>query len=328
MRSGYTRRTPRDADRAGIVELLYAAESELDPSATRYTVDEISNDWAELDLARDAWLVATGDDVICAYGTVSPVAATGRIFADAYTHPQHVGAGLGTALVERMEVRAAEIAAAAPADIRQVLVNYVPLGGAAETLLRQRGYALRRVHQRMRVDLDRPPVPPSWPAGVQVRTCRGDADDIARAHRCVEDAFVDHWGRARRTLDQWTAHMVYDGFDPSLWLLAERAGTVVGASLCRLRDGVGEVDQLGVLREARRQGLGEALLVGSFAEFARRGVTRVALGVDSDSLTGAHRLYERVGMTVVSGMGRFERELRPGRDLLDEVLAAQHARVD
>jgi len=55
-----------------------------------------------------------------------------------------------------------------------------------------------------------------------------------------------------------------------------------------------------VLRSHRGRGIATALLQESFAEFERRGLPRVRLNVDSDNLTGAVALYERVGMRVVS----------------------------
>jgi mycothiol synthase len=53
---------------------------------------------------------------------------------------------------------------------------------------------------------------------------------------------------------------------------------------------------LGVRRPWRRRGLGLALLRCAFGEFYRRDIRMVALAFDSQSLTGATRLYERAGM--------------------------------
>ena len=60
----------------------------------------------------------------------------------------------------------------------------------------------------------------------------------------------------------------------------------------------GWVGSLGVRDGWRRRGIGESLLLTSFAEFHRRGERKVALGVDVQNPTGATRLYERVGMRV------------------------------
>ena len=51
-------------------------------------------------------------------------------------------------------------------------------------------------------------------------------------------------------------------------------------------------------RPWRRRGLGLALLLHSFRDFAARGATRVGLGVDAENTTGAVGLYERAGMHV------------------------------
>ena len=54
--------------------------------------------------------------------------------------------------------------------------------------------------------------------------------------------------------------------------------------------------RLGVRPAWRRRGLGEALLRSAFAELFTRGHRRVGLGVDTENVSGALRLYERVGM--------------------------------
>jgi ribosomal protein S18 acetylase RimI-like enzyme len=63
-----------------------------------------------------------------------------------------------------------------------------------------------------------------------------------------------------------------------------------------------------------------ALLLHSFGEFYRRGIHKVALGVDAQSLTGATRLYERAGMHIVRQYARYEKELRPGVELSTQAL--------
>ena len=99
-----------------------------------------------------------------------------------------------------------------------------------------------------------------------------------------------------------------------LWFLAIAGDELAGFSICR-QDSVdptaGYVAMLGVRRPWRRQGLGEALLVHSFAEFRRRGYTRDARRRRVER-RGATRLYERAGMSVTgtrcSSSGRFALE--------------------
>jgi ribosomal protein S18 acetylase RimI-like enzyme len=58
-----------------------------------------------------------------------------------------------------------------------------------------------------------------------------------------------------------------------------------------------------------------ALLRHSFNEFYRRGKRKVGLGVDTQNLTGAVRLYEKAGMHVDQVFETYEKELRPGTEI-------------
>jgi ribosomal protein S18 acetylase RimI-like enzyme len=74
-----------------------------------------------------------------------------------------------------------------------------------------------------------------------------------------------------------------------------------GVAICHPHTALSElgwVGELGVLRPWRRRGIGRALLLHAFAAFRERGFVRAGLGVDAESLTGANRLYEQVGMRV------------------------------
>jgi ribosomal protein S18 acetylase RimI-like enzyme len=94
----------------------------------------------------------------------------------------------------------------------------------------------------------------------------------------------------------------------------QRSAQIAGYSLCRYRMGHGWVGLLGVRRAWRKRGLGEALLLHSFGEFYKRGMTTVGLGVDAESPTGATRLYKKAGMQVAAEFVIYEKELRPGRE--------------
>jgi ribosomal protein S18 acetylase RimI-like enzyme len=75
------------------------------------------------------------------------------------------------------------------------------------------------------------------------------------------------------------------------------------------------VNTLGVRRAWRNRGLGQALLLHSFGEFYRRGKRKAGLGVDATNLTGATRLYEKVGMRVYREFIQYEKVLRDGNEL-------------
>src|SRR5262249_53124534 len=104
---------------------------------------------------------------------------------------------------------------------------------------------------------------------------------------------------------------------PSLWFLVQQGNQAIGTALCRVRnDGSGWINQVAILRPWRKQGLGLALLRHTFTTFHQRGIRKIGLSVDGQSLTGAHRLYERAGMQVTARIARYEKELRSGTDFL------------
>jgi mycothiol synthase len=173
------------------------------------------------------------------------------------------------------------------------------------------GFRPVRHSYRMAIELEGEPEPPVWPDALSVRTFREDEG------RAVYEAFKETWQDTlepeEEPYEEW-AHWTVESenFDPSLWFLACEGEEIAGFSLCRpseTRPGTGVVGLLGVRRPWRRRGLGEALLRHSFVEFGRRGFSRVALGVDADSPTGAPRLYKRAGMHVVRRVDFYEKQL-------------------
>lgn len=234
--------------------------------------------------------------------------------------PDHLEAGIGEALLEWAEERGyATVPLAAP-DLRVAL--HANAAGANELMQRifeQSGWRQERIFWEMEIELTQPPDVPELAAGITIRSAVAGVDE-PKIHAAEIDSFADHYGYLPRTFETWLqmATQLYD-YDPSLWFLAEDSPEVAGISLCQAeRPGspdAGYVGILGVRRKWRGKGLGLALLRHSFAELYRRGKRRVRLGVDSQSLTGATRLYERAGMHVVRDARAYERVLRDGKEL-------------
>jgi mycothiol synthase len=181
---------------------------------------------------------------------------------------------------------------------------------ATKQLLEARGLRVIRHFYRMRIELDEALEEPEWPDGVFVRTANPeDTDAVYEAH---QETFEDHWEHTRMPLDEWKHAFMSEGFDPELWFLAESDGELAGVSMCKQHEGEpdqGVVRVLGVRSAWRRKRLGRALLLHSFHEFRRRGLKAAILGVDAESLTGANRLYESVGMRVVVKTDVYEQRL-------------------
>jgi mycothiol synthase len=296
-------RPPRDEDFDAMLEVVNAA-ARAAYGENEYSAIELRN-WLsspKLDLARDVRLAELNGRIV-GYCDVDregkdPV----RWWSDLKVHPEADVDAVLAALVEWVEQRAdgGVLRAWNPSAVERI----------APALERLDFRPIRHSY-RMAIEPGGEPEPASWPDAISVRTFREGES------RAVYDAFRETWQDTLEpedeTFEEWEHWTVErEGFDPSLWFLACEGDTIAGFSLCRpaeTRSDTGVVGMLGVRRQWRRRGLGEALLRHSLAEFHRRGFPRVALGVDADSPTGAPRLYERVGMHVVRRVDFYEKPL-------------------
>jgi len=238
--------------------------------------------------------------------------------------PRYEGLGIGIWLLTWGEERAKKALDKVPADLR-----FAPQVGTyqeAETskkLFADVGYHRIRSSYNMRINMDTPPADPEWPAGITLRIFNPETD-MAAVYRAVDESFRDHYGYVdvpfEEGLERFKHFMTgYEGFDPTLWFLAMDGDEIAGICLCRSHaydnPDVGYINTLGVLRNWRKRGIGLALLRHSFGELYRRGKRMAGLGVDAENLTGALHLYESAGMYVHQAFERFEKEIRPGREI-------------
>jgi mycothiol synthase len=311
---GYVTRAPTMEDFPAVAGLVLASDV-ADFGEPDYPEEELLADWRGSDLAADARVVFAPDGEAAGYVSISHREHV-RLDAEGFVHPRYLGRGIGTLLVRFAEARAREHVPLAPPGSRVVLNNNINgRNAAARRVLESEGYEAVRHFWRMAVDLDGAPPEPGWPEGVAVRACVPGRDERT-FFEVSDEAFRDHWGYVPGAFEEWEKRKKHLGFDPGLWFLAESGGETVGVAVCEDRAGMGWVDELAVRGPWRRRGLGLALLRHALGEFYRRGKLRVALGVDSESLTGATRLYERAGMLADRLYTVYRKELRPGNKRL------------
>jgi len=238
-------------------------------------------------------------------------------------HVDHVGRGVGTALFGWAARRADDQIAKAPPDAQVTFSAYT--AGDHESsaeLMRAGGLELARYFLTMEIDFDGPPPQPVVPEGVTIRPF-DPATEVAALSYTVRESFRDHYGFVETPMEEGIARlrhwMTSTEHDPTLWWVALAEGEIVGFNLCdgshEGDESVGYVGSLGVLRAFRGRGLGRALLLVSFNEFHNRHKRGAALGVDADSLTGATRLYESVGMRPATKYAAWEKVIRAGVEL-------------
>jgi mycothiol synthase len=102
-----------------------------------------------------------------------------------------------------------------------------------------------------------------------------------------------------RTVDETiTTHKHTGIFCPRAWHLAVKGGRPAGVALVNNLRGAGELVYLGVVPEARRQGVGRALLAQAVRDTAAMGLPQIGLAVDLGNAP-AVRLYEEWGFREV-----------------------------
>lgn len=297
----------------------HTGEAEWDPNHLRI-------DWQSpaFDLKSDTQVAVAPSGEIVGYVDVWDEAPHVRIHSLARVRPDHRGRGIGNALAKWAERRGCQSIAKTPHGSRVVLLQFVQSEDTvSQALLREHGYHAVRYFNRMIITMDSPPPPPTLPRGVQIRSYVRGSEEKA-VLMAVRDAFQDHWGyvagRLEDDLREWE-HWIKSNpdHDPSLWFLAVSDSEIAGVSLCAPKThgdpDMGWVATLGVRRPWRRQGVATALLHRSFNEFYRRGLRKVGLGVDADSLTGATDVYEKAGMQLQRQTICYEKELRAGEEL-------------
>jgi mycothiol synthase len=279
-------------------------------------LDWVASPWTApgVVLERDYAVVETEQGELVGYFFVDSDPPHTSVFGIGGVALAHHERGLGTAMVEEIGRRAEVFLPLAPPGER-VLWRMGSLADEPRVaaLLTAHGFTEVRRFWTMRIAFGDPPEPPASVTGVTFnQLSSGEEPDV---YDCLAEAFEDHWGDGISARERWLHTHVdaAEDHDPSLWHVARRADRVVGAlvatAVAHEDPAFGHVDLLGVRRDERGQGIGEALLRRSFCQLHERGRTGVMLIVDSESTTGATRLYERVGMTPEPRFSTWERPL-------------------
>ena len=239
-------------------------------------------------------------------------------------HPDYQNLGLGTYLTQWAEILASQVLDRLPDHLR--VCWELGVDGRVEAaieLFENMGYEHYRTYCQMRIEMDAPPPAPRWPNDIVLKPF-DPTRDLEAVYLADIDCFKDHHGYVEENFEddfpRFRHHFIEtENYDPALWFIAWDGDQIAGINICRPYshedETMGWVSTLGVRRPWRKKGLALALLHHSFGEFYRCGKTKVGLGVDSGSLTGALDLYKKAGMSVYSQLDKYEKEIRAGEEI-------------
>jgi mycothiol synthase len=323
MPEGVTARPLSGDDVAPVAALLAAAEK-IDDTGEYPDAADLADWWAgsNADLARDGVAVCDPAGVIVGFALALAPPTFREAFAvyvEGRVRPDARGKGIGRALLDWGLARAAEIHAErhpeAPARLTVTVPSTMP---ALEGLVHRAGLTAERWYRQMERPLTDLPAPPVVD-GVAVVPFSWDRDDeVRRAHNA---AFTEHHGSSERDPESWQA--LFTGqrnFRPDLSVLAiDEGGAVVGYVLAYVFEADAAATgkrqtnfgQIGVLPRARGRGIASAVIAATLEAGAAGGCVTAGLDVDSDNVTGALRLYEKLGFTTSRTSVSWAREVPP-----------------
>lgn len=234
--------------------------------------------------------------------------------------PEYTRRGLGTRILEFLESRAETLHHLQRPDLPGQLKLWIESTRAGTSALAtSRDYRTWRWFIRMQRPMSVEVSEPDQVDGYRIR--KYESQDAEPLRLACNEAFSDHWGSAPQDQERWRANYLEStSFRPDLtWVAVDADGQLAAFVMSSVFDAetqargyvTGYVDRVGTTRAARGKGLASALLLHALQSYAEQGFTYAELGVDADSPTGAGRIYERAGFTVLAKNRVAGRDLAP-----------------
>ena len=308
------------ADMARIANDRFAANGD----EWKFTLEEVRHEYTHLsnsDPAIDMLVAEVGGEMVGYWRGQWWDNADGTTIYSTYhfLHPAWRGRGIGRAALLWIEARLRQVAAGHDPARPKFFQGFATQGNRYQAeLLEAHGYRpVRHFHTMVRPTLDDIPDFP-LPEGLEVRPV------LPVHYRAIWDAdveaFRDAWSFGEPDEARYQSWLTdQTTFQPELWQVAWDAATneVAGqvqtfidhAENERFNRRRGYTENISVRRPYRRRGLARALIVRSLRAQRDAGMTASTLNVDSESLTGATRVYEDCGFRVTQTNTLFRKPL-------------------
>ncbi|NJK68744.1 MAG: GNAT family N-acetyltransferase [Microcoleus sp. CSU_2_2] len=294
-----------ETDWCAIATLIDACEA-VDRLGEEVSASELKLilDAPKLDKARDVQLWEDGNYKLVGLALLDMPNSPDEIDACLwfYVHPNVRGKGLEKDIIKWGEQRLREVGKGRnlPAKLR----TYSREDKTDEIrLLEKQGFAVDRYFWTMARSLCEPIPTPEFPANFALTHVSGE-QDIQPWVEMFNQSFIDHWNHHDLTAETVRYWMSDPNYQPELDLIAI-SGDRKFAAFCdcqikpqenaRSGNKDGWIELLGTRRDYRKMGLGKAMLLAGLHRLKAAGANTAKLSVDTNSLTGATKLYKSVG---------------------------------
>ena len=305
---------------------VYGRAHEADGVEEVLTLEQAKLNYSTLvncDPARDI-VLAEVDGLVVAYARVfwQDLVEGGRSYeCFGFVHPAWRRRGIGGAMLRHNEARVLEIAAGHPGvEPKWFASEGIDADPGNTALLLGAGYQPARWFYDMVAPSLEGLVAPAMPDGIELRPV--SREQYRRIWEAEAEAFRDHWGEQEWEEADWVRFEADPAnADPRFWRIGWDGDEIAGVIVTTVpveenqRHGRSRVYVAGVSvrRPWRRRGLARALLASSLVGAREAGYTSAALGVDSDSPTGATDLYRSLGFAPERTFTAYRKPLMPSR---------------
>jgi ribosomal protein S18 acetylase RimI-like enzyme len=295
-----------ESDYPGIINILEEA-SNADYSTEAYTLADLRNDYAHLtncDPYQDMIFAEINDETIayCRTFWYQEEKPNDRIYFSVLNiKPEWRLQGIEQSMLNWCETHLRKIAEEHPQDSRRYLqIESNDKKTWFNQIIQSLAYQPARYGFGMSRPLDNIPQA-KLPEGIEVRTA--EEKDYRKIWDASIEAFRDHWGFSEPTEQDYQGYLSSKYFQPELWQVAWHGDQVVSSVLNYIDDDYnqknnclrGWTEQIATHRDYRCRGIAKALIVRSMHLHKAKGMTEVALGVDTQNPNGAFQLYESLG---------------------------------
>ena len=295
-----------ESDFPKMIAIVNAA-GEADQEDRSETLEDIKNQYAHLnncDPNMDM-LFAEIDGETIAYSRVEwwqEEDPNDRI----YTHfvlitPEWREKGIEQTMIQWCEKRLLDIAEEHPQDSKRLFQTYSSaFKPSFNNILESLGYEATRFFIEMSRTLENIPVA-ELPEDIETR--KANEETARKIWDASIEAFRDHWGYSEPTEEDYISYKGSKYWQPELWQVAWDGDEVVSSVMnyidhdynLKFQRKRGWTENISTRKEWRRRGIAKALIVLSMHMHKAKGMTEVALGVDTNNPSGALGLYQSLG---------------------------------